>query len=92
MSTPPSGNVDNLELEKLNATDKAELVQFLANEQRRSQIQSREFAAAAGCPLSDLLRSRNTQLDAYLLEQVRLRQYQECRPQQHGKDLPQQLR
>lgn len=33
--------VDNLDLEKLNDKDKAELRQFLANEQQRSQIQSR---------------------------------------------------
>lgn len=34
--------VENLDLEKLNDQDKAELRQFLANEQQRSQIQSRE--------------------------------------------------
>jgi import inner membrane translocase subunit TIM8 len=33
--------VENLDLEKLNDKDKAELRQFLANEQQRSQIQSR---------------------------------------------------
>ncbi|KID99137.1 CorA family metal ion transporter, partial [Metarhizium majus ARSEF 297] len=32
--------VENLDLEKLNDKDKAELRQFLANEQQRSQIQS----------------------------------------------------
>ena len=35
--------VENLDLEKLNDKDKGELRQFLANEQQRSQIQSREF-------------------------------------------------
>lgn len=34
--------VENLDLEKLNDKDKADLRQFLANEQQRSQIQSRE--------------------------------------------------
>lgn len=34
--------VENLDLEKLNDQDKAELRQFLANEQQRSHIQSRE--------------------------------------------------
>ena len=34
--------IENLDLEKLNDKDKAELRQFLANEQQRSQIQSRE--------------------------------------------------
>lgn len=37
--------VENLDLEKLNDKDKAELRQFLANEQQRSQIQSRESNA-----------------------------------------------
>ncbi|KYK61894.1 Zn-finger protein [Drechmeria coniospora] len=32
--------VENLDLEKLNDQDKADLRQFLANEQQRSQIQS----------------------------------------------------
>lgn len=34
--------VENLDIEKLNDKDKAELRQFLANEQQRSQIQSRK--------------------------------------------------
>lgn len=33
--------VDNIDLEKLNDQDKAELRQFLNNQQQRSQIQSR---------------------------------------------------
>ncbi|KJZ73364.1 Mitochondrial import inner membrane translocase subunit TIM8 [Hirsutella minnesotensis 3608] len=39
MSTAQSG-IDNLDLDRLNDTDKAELRQFLANEQQRSRIQS----------------------------------------------------
>lgn len=35
--------VENLDLERLNDKDKTELRQFLANEQQRSQIQSRMF-------------------------------------------------
>lgn len=39
--------VENLDLEKLNDKDKAELRQFLANEQQRSQIQSRKCPSKA---------------------------------------------
>lgn len=42
--------VENLDLEKLNDKDKAELRQFLANEQQRSQIQSRKFVHGSTIP------------------------------------------
>ncbi|GAO19684.1 hypothetical protein UVI_02022560 [Ustilaginoidea virens] len=41
--------VDNLDLEKLNDKDKAELRQFLANEQQRSQIQSQTHNLTKTC-------------------------------------------
>ncbi|KAG5917616.1 Mitochondrial import inner membrane translocase subunit tim8 [Claviceps capensis] len=41
--------VDNLDLEKLNDKDKAELRQFLANEQQRSQIQSQTHSLTHTC-------------------------------------------
>jgi import inner membrane translocase subunit TIM8 len=37
-----STGLENVDLDRLNDSDKAELRQFLANEQQRSQIQSRE--------------------------------------------------
>lgn len=44
-----STGLENVDLERLNDGDKAELRQFLANEQQRSQIQSREYFS---CPCS----------------------------------------
>ncbi|KAG5969040.1 Mitochondrial import inner membrane translocase subunit tim8 [Claviceps cyperi] len=41
--------VENLDLEKLNDKDKAELRQFLANEQQRSQIQSQTHSLTQTC-------------------------------------------
>ena len=38
-----STGLENMDLERLNDKDKADLRQFLANEQQRSQIQSRPF-------------------------------------------------
>ena len=44
MNAATSG-VDNLDLERLNDADKSELRQFLANEQQRSQIQTRSYSS-----------------------------------------------
>lgn len=38
-------NFESADLERLNDKDKAELRQFLANEQQRSQIQARKSSA-----------------------------------------------
>lgn len=39
-----STGLENMDLDRLNDKDKADLRQFLANEQQRSQIQSRSFS------------------------------------------------
>lgn len=41
--------VENFDLERLNDKDKTELRQFLANEQQRSQIQSRMSICLLSC-------------------------------------------
>jgi hypothetical protein len=41
MSTAQSA-IENLDLERLNDADKAEIRQFLSNQQQRTQIQSRK--------------------------------------------------
>lgn len=53
--------IESLDLERLNDKDKAELRQFLANEQQRSQIQSREFTFSTCMPVEKhkFLRPRN---------------------------------
>ncbi|KAI5457898.1 Tim10/DDP family zinc finger protein [Mariannaea sp. PMI_226] len=42
-------NLANADLDKLNEADKAELRQFLANEQQRSQIQSQTHSLTQVC-------------------------------------------
>ena len=44
-----STGLENMDLDRLNDKDKADLRQFLANEQQRSQIQSRTFFSLPRC-------------------------------------------
>lgn len=48
-----STGLENMDLDRLNDKDKADLRQFLANEQQRSQIQSRMFFSLPQCSRND---------------------------------------
>jgi hypothetical protein len=87
-------NSDDLNTDKLNDQDKAELRQFLSNEQQRAQIQARMIYQAQSMCFSILARpirvtnynARNPYVDTALLEEVRQWKYQEldARPIRRG--------